>query len=295
MKSVTRRSRAAAALTAVVLLHLAACSGGSTTTDELSYQIDQPLKAGVIGARGASVAILVGHGPVTVTEEHRYSGGKPATAHQVEGQTLRLTESGCGDDNARCEVGYTIRMPKAMSADITAEAGAVKLDGVAGDVHVVTQAGAVHSGGYDAFTYDITSLLNGGTNTIVVGVHDPTDAGTQAVGKQRRNDVLPHAGGGIFYTGASGIWQTVWLEPTPAARVTRVDLVPTLSNNRLSVTVHGAGLSGHTVTATVLSGTTQVGTANGGTGNSFSVPVPDAHRWSRRKCVRTPPTRCSAP
>ena len=143
MKSVTRRSRAAAALTAVVLLHLAACSGGSTTTDELSYQIDQPLKAVVIGARGASVAILVGDGPVTVTEEHRYSGGKPATAHQVEGQTLRLTESGCGDDNARCEVGYTIRMPKAMSADITAEAGAVKLDGVAGDVHVVTQAGAV--------------------------------------------------------------------------------------------------------------------------------------------------------
>ena len=50
MKSVTRRSRAAAALTAVVLLHLAACSGGSTTTDELSYQIDQPLKAVVIGA-----------------------------------------------------------------------------------------------------------------------------------------------------------------------------------------------------------------------------------------------------
>ena len=97
----------------------------------------------MIGARGASVAISVGDGPVTVTEEHRYSSGKPATAHQVEGQTLRLTESGCGDDNARCEVGYTIRMPKAMSADITAEAGAVKLDGVAGDVHVATQAGAV--------------------------------------------------------------------------------------------------------------------------------------------------------
>ncbi len=143
-----------------------------------------------------------------------------------------------------------------------------------------TQAGAVHSGGFDAFTYDITPLLNGGTNTIVVGVHDPTDAGTQAVGKQRRNDVLPHAGGGIFYTGASGIWQTVWLEPTPAARVTRVDLVPNLANNTLSVTVHGAGLSGHTATATVLDGATQVGTANGGTGTAFSVPVPNARRWS---------------
>ncbi|GAB3865239.1 AbfB domain-containing protein [Dactylosporangium cerinum] len=143
-----------------------------------------------------------------------------------------------------------------------------------------TQAGGVHSGGYDAFTYDITGLLNGGTNTIIVGVYDPTDAGTQAVGKQRRNDVLPHAGGGIFYTGASGIWQTVWLEPTPTARITRVDLVPNISNNTLSVNVQGAGLSGQTVTATVLNGTTQVGTANGNTGAAFSVPVPNAHRWS---------------
>jgi hypothetical protein len=113
----------------------------------MSYQIDQSLTALVIGARAASVAIVVGDGPVTVTEEHRYSSGKPNTAHQVEGQTLRLTESGCGDDDARCDVGYTIRMPKAMSVDITAEAGAVKLDGLAGDLRVTTEAGAVEGRG----------------------------------------------------------------------------------------------------------------------------------------------------
>ncbi|WP_238008227.1 AbfB domain-containing protein [Dactylosporangium sp. AC04546] len=143
-----------------------------------------------------------------------------------------------------------------------------------------TQAGAIHSGGYDAFSYDITSLLNGGTNTIVVGVWDPTDAGSQAVGKQRRNDVLPHPGGGIFYTGSSGIWQTVWLEPTPSALITRVDLVPNLSNNTLAVTVFGAGLSGHTAFVSVLDGTTVVGTASGSTGAAFSVSVPNARRWS---------------
>ena len=137
------RLQTAAALTAITLLPLAACSGGFTTPDELSYQIDQPLTALVIDARAASVAIAVGDGPVTVTEEHRYSSGKPTTAHQVTGQTLQLSESGCGDDDARCDVGYTIRMPKALSADITAQAGAVKLDGLAGDVHVTTQAGAV--------------------------------------------------------------------------------------------------------------------------------------------------------
>jgi DUF4097 and DUF4098 domain-containing protein YvlB len=137
------RTRIKTALTAIVLLSLTTCVGGSTTTDDLSYQIDQPVTALIVDARAASVAITVGDGPVTVTEEHRYSRSKPTTAHQVDGQTLRLTESGCGDDDARCDVGYTIRMPKATSADITAQAGAVKVDGLAGDVHVTTQAGAV--------------------------------------------------------------------------------------------------------------------------------------------------------
>jgi DUF4097 and DUF4098 domain-containing protein YvlB len=137
------RSRTAVALATFALLPLAACSGDSTTTEALSYQIDQPVTALVVDARAASVAITVDDGPVTVAEEHRYSKTEPTTTHRVDGQTLRLTESGCGDDDARCDVGYTIRMPRAMSADITAQAGAVKLNGLAGDVHVTTQAGAV--------------------------------------------------------------------------------------------------------------------------------------------------------
>jgi hypothetical protein len=139
--------RIAAAATAVALLPLTACFGGPATTDKLSYQVDQSLTALVIGARAASVAIVVGDGPVSVTEEHRYSSGKPNTAHHVEGQTLRLTESGCGDDDARCDVGYTIRMPESISVDITAQAGAVKLDGLAGNLRVTTEAGAVEGRG----------------------------------------------------------------------------------------------------------------------------------------------------
>ena len=143
-KVITMRSRTAAALTIIVLLPLGACFGGPTTTDELSYEIDEPLTALVIGAQAASVAIVVGDGPVAVTEERRSASGKPATAHAVEGQTLRLTESGCqGDEDPRCGIRYTIRMPKAMSADITAEAGSVKVEGLAGNVRITTQAGAV--------------------------------------------------------------------------------------------------------------------------------------------------------
>ncbi|MDH3034169.1 AbfB domain-containing protein [Streptomyces sp. TRM75561] len=143
------------------------------------------------------------------------------------------------------------------------------------------QAGAVHDGGYDVFSYDITDLLNrGGTNTIVVSVWDPTQNGSQAVGKQRLNDVQPHPGGGIFYTAASGIWQTVWLEPTAAAHITRLDMVPDLTNNRLKVTVRSAGTSGHQARVTVSAGGATVGTATGPVGTEFTVPVPNARRWT---------------
>ena len=139
----TMRRRTAAALTALAILPLTACSGPTTTTEELSYQIDQPVSALVVAARAASVTIEVGDGPVSVTEEHRYSGNKPTTTHQVEGQTLQLTETGCGDNQVRCDIGYRIRMPKAISAEITAQAGAVKVNGLAGNLAVTTAAGAV--------------------------------------------------------------------------------------------------------------------------------------------------------
>ncbi|MFC7303952.1 AbfB domain-containing protein [Streptomyces monticola] len=143
------------------------------------------------------------------------------------------------------------------------------------------QAGGTHRGGYDSFGYDITALLTPGSpNTLVVSVHDPTQTGGQAVGKQRINDVAPHPGGGIFYTAASGLWQTVWLEPVAPARITRLDLVPDLQRDALKVTVHGAGLSGHAARVTVSDGATVVGSATGPTGSEFTVSVPEPRLWS---------------
>ncbi|MHA4813198.1 AbfB domain-containing protein [Streptomyces aculeolatus] len=144
-----------------------------------------------------------------------------------------------------------------------------------------TRAGEPHRGGFDAFGRDITDLLTAGTNTLTVSVYDPTEAGGQAVGKQRRDhDIVPHPGGGIFYTAASGIWQTVWLEPVAPAHVTRLDLVPDLGDDTLDATVHAAGAAGHTARVTVRDGERVVGTATGPAGSAFPVPVPDPRLWS---------------
>jgi hypothetical protein len=149
------RFLAVVALTAIGLLPNTACTGGATRTDQSSYRIDQPVTALVVDARAASVTIVAGDGPVTVTEKYHYSSGRPTTTHRVEGRALQLTESGCGDDDARCDVSYRIQMPGATSAEITARAGAVRLDGLAGDVHITTEAGAVEA---HALSSDVVTI-----------------------------------------------------------------------------------------------------------------------------------------
>ena len=69
-----------------------------------------------------------------------------------------------------------------------------------------------HTGGYTPFSFDITPALSAkGVQKLTVKVTDSTDKGFQPHGKQ----VLePH---GIWYTPVTGIWQTVWIEPVPAA------------------------------------------------------------------------------
>ncbi|MBB5804990.1 hypothetical protein F4560_004758 [Saccharothrix ecbatanensis] len=133
-----------------------------------------------------------------------------------------------------------------------------------------------HRGGYDRFEVDVTAQLNGGTNEIVVRVYDPTDGRgeKQPVGKQVNNP------SGIFYTPSSGIWQTVWLEPTPTSSVYSVDIRPNLADNTARVRVFTRGdVKDHTVLAEAMTGTTVVGGATGGF-TEFSVPVPNARRWS---------------
>ncbi|GGN06209.1 hypothetical protein FHR83_001520 [Actinoplanes campanulatus] len=135
---------------------------------------------------------------------------------------------------------------------------------------------ATHKGGYDRFEVDVTPQLNGGTNEIVVRVYDPTDGRgeKQPIGKQTNNP------SGIFYTPVSGIWQTVWLEPTPVSSIYSVDIYPNITNNTVRVRVFARGnVQGHSVLAESMTGTTVVGTATGGF-TDFTVPVPNARRWS---------------
>ncbi|WP_091437488.1 glycoside hydrolase family 2 protein [Geodermatophilus poikilotrophus] len=137
---------------------------------------------------------------------------------------------------------------------------------------------AEHTGGYTVFSVDVTdALAPSGPQEIVVGVEDRTDATWQPVGKQRN---VPDRG--VFYTGSSGIWQTVWMEPVAArAYVADLDTATDVDTDTLALTVDtGGNASGITVRAVVRDGDVQVATAEGVPGRPLDVHVPDAHLWS---------------
>ena len=90
----------------------------------------------------------------------------------------------------------------------------------------------VHRGGYSPFAFDVTdSVSPDRAHELVVGVWDPSDAGTQPRGKQTNKPQ------GIWYTPSSGIWQTVWLEPVVKTHFQDIVFQPGGAPNSVILTV----------------------------------------------------------
>lgn len=96
-------------------------------------------------------------------------------------------------------------------------------------VYVNGKSVADHTGGYVAFSMDITEALVDGENELVVCVYDPTDAGWQQRGKQT---LKTH---GFWYTATSGIWQTVWLEAVEDTYIEKLRFTPNLDETTIRI------------------------------------------------------------
>jgi len=131
-----------------------------------------------------------------------------------------------------------------------------------------------HQGGYDAFTFDVTGALKGGGEDLVVCVADPTE-GDQPRGKQSRTPE------GIFYTSTSGIWRTVWLEPTPEICIDHLRLEPDVDSKSLRVHVAVNSFSESLRAEMVASAQgVEVARAAGPANGTLTMGVPDARLWS---------------
>jgi hypothetical protein len=132
-----------------------------------------------------------------------------------------------------------------------------------------------HTGGYDPFSFDITdSLKPSGDQVLVVSVTDPTDRGTQPRGKQ----VLEPKS--IWYTAVTGIWQTVWLEPVPAAYISGLELVPDATTGSVTVRVLPSAPGAGVTRVSALEGSRVVADASGQAGEPLVLRIPQAKLWS---------------
>ncbi|MFG3103966.1 LamG-like jellyroll fold domain-containing protein [Streptomyces sp. NPDC048182] len=133
-----------------------------------------------------------------------------------------------------------------------------------------------HTGGYNAFSADITDALKGsGPQEVVVGVTD-TGASEQPKGKQSTNP------SGIFYTQSSGIWQTVWMEPVAKTAIDTLVTTPDIDAGELAVTVDAEGASPRARVEAVARDKrgNVVGKVSGPAGQKLHLPVARQHLWS---------------
>ena len=103
------------------------------------------------------------------------------------------------------------------------------------DVYVNGHLAGRHTGGYTAFSFDVTPYLKKGRQELVVKVLDGTDNGEQPRGKQVSNP------SGIWYTPVTGIWQSVWIEPVRRAAIASYLAVPDVDAGTVDVTVYADG------------------------------------------------------
>ena len=139
-----------------------------------------------------------------------------------------------------------------------------------------------HRGGYDPFSFNVSDALKpGGKQEIVVAVFDPTDDGPQPRGKQV-NDPQ-----GIWYTAVTGIWQSVWLEPVPDARIDSLKIVPDVDNRKLYITANAPAAGPDDLIEVKVTGLSNGDTAReipmlvamGKVGKTISMPVAPLKLW----------------
>ncbi|WP_166844391.1 glycoside hydrolase family 2 protein [Isoptericola sp. BMS4] len=148
--------------------------------------------------------------------------------------------------------------------EVTIPAGWADVDG--DGTHVLLHFGAVdhdatvwvdgtevvrHRGGFTPFVADLHGVAApGDTVTVVVRARDHRGI-PQARGKQSGL----YANRDCHYTRTTGIWQTVWMEPVPAASLRRPRITPDLAAEALDVRVPlTQNRRGHRVVVTVRDG-----------------------------------------
>ena len=135
-----------------------------------------------------------------------------------------------------------------------------------------------HKGGFDRFSFDITTFLNvRGNQTIEVSVEDGTNLSPQLRGKQHFKP------SGIVYTPVSGIWQTVWLEAVSnEAYLGEVKITTDIDKGTVKITPfgHEALRSSYKVKASIYKNKSKIAEGSVSTNKLIELKIREPKLWS---------------
>ncbi|QDU91616.1 Beta-galactosidase large subunit [Pirellulimonas nuda] len=146
-------------------------------------------------------------------------------------------------------------------------------------VYVNGRCAGQHRGGFDSFSYDVTDLLERGRrNELLVHVWDPGSDEGIAVGKQ--SNAKFDDPGGYAYCPASGIWQTVWLEPVPQQAISSIQVVGDAGSVTLTASTGSHTQTGDVEVEVKQGASGRVWTARGRLDQPITVAIDEPRRWS---------------
>lgn len=144
-------------------------------------------------------------------------------------------------------------------------------------VFVNGRKAGTHRGGYASFQLEISGLLHTGENTLVVCAADHGRSGLQPTGKQSDR----YRSYGCDYTRTTGIWQTVWLEFAPKARILSFRYYPNVQDGSVAVRAQVAGEGELRVRAFFGGRPCGEGTVRAGNGTAcLTVKLGEKHLWA---------------
>ena len=123
----------------------------------------------------------------------------------------------------------------------------------------------------------LADLNEPGVNTVIHEISD-SHAGHFRL-RTKRNQTRKQRSFGCFYTRTTGIWQSVWLERTPAVYLKRVYFTPDIEECAVKVEVETEGCA--PVHIQVFYQGRRVGEAHGEAAfrRSFRIPLTEKHLW----------------
>jgi len=210
-----------------------------------------------------------------------YIGGKDATSALAPRQAIVFPDSAekilvpyCPESflsgiERKQEINMWYKRKFEVPADWKGKKVIAHFDGVDHDASIFVNGKLAgrHSGAYDAFGFDITTLLKTGSNTLIVAAYDPNDGKAPSGKNGPRGD----------YTFSSGIWQSVWLEPVANNYIEQIRITPDVENKRLLLSTKAT--SGQ-IEATAFEGDKVISKVKGAAGAPLILPINQPRLWS---------------